>query len=79
MSSVPASYTPGSKIRVKLASVNTAYNGVFTITAINTSANTISFYNPVIANSASSGSPTTDSAARIGACTGNVYVVGILQ
>jgi len=79
VSSVPASYTPGSKIRVKLASANTAYNGVFTITAINTSTNTISFYNPAIANSASSGSPTTDGAARIGACTGNVYVVGILQ
>ena len=78
VSSVPVSYTPGSVIRVKTAAT-AAYNGVFTITAINTSANTISFYNPALANGASAGSPTVDAAAKIGACTGNVYVVGILQ
>ena len=78
VSSVPASYTPGSVIRIK-SSTTTAYNGVFTITAINTPANTISFYNPNVTTEGTSGSPTADTTGKIGACTGNVYVVGILQ
>lgn len=76
VTSVPASYTPGSVIRIK-SSTTTTYNGVFTITA--TTGTTISFYNPNVTTEGTSGSPTADSTGKIGACTGNVYVVGILQ
>lgn len=76
VASLPASYTAGSTIRVKSAT-NSAYNGVFQITA--TTSTSLSFYNPNITTDGSSGSPVTDTAAKIGACTGNVYVVGLLQ
>jgi len=76
VTSVPASYTPGSVIRIK-SSTTTTYNGVFTITA--TTGTTISFYNPNVTTEGTSGSPTADSTGKIGACTGSVYVVGILQ
>jgi hypothetical protein len=76
VSSVPASYTPGSTIRVKSATTTT-YNGVFQITAV--TGTSISFYNPNVTTEGTSGSPTADTTAKIGACTGNVYVVGLLQ
>lgn len=76
VTSVAASYTAGSKIRVKSAGT-AAYNGVFTITS--TTSTSLSFYNPNVTTEGTSGSPTSDATGKIGACTGNVYVVGFLQ
>jgi len=76
VSSLPASYTVGSTVRVKSATT-AGYNGVVTI--ISTTSTSFSYYNPSITTDGTAGSPVTDTSAKIGACTGSVYVVGLLQ
>ena len=72
VSSVPAWITAGAVVDV-LTVGNAAYNG--TVTVISTTATTFSYYNPSLTTEAS----TADTAGRIGALTGDVYVVGLLQ
>ena len=71
VASVPSWLTPGSVVDV-LTIGNAAYNG--TVTVISTTATTFSYYNPSLTTEAS----TADTAGRIGAITGDVYVVGLL-
>ena len=72
VASVPSWLTPGSVVDV-LTVGNAAYNG--TVTVISTTATTFSYYNPSLTTEAS----TADTAGRVGAITGDVYVVGLLQ
>ena len=71
VASVPAWITPGAVVDV-LTVGNAAYNG--TVTVISTTATTFSYYNPSLTTEAS----TADTAGRVGAITGDVYVVGLL-
>jgi len=72
VASVPVWLTPGAVVDV-LTVGNAAYNG--TVTVISVTATTFSYYNPSLTTEAS----TADTAGRIGALTGDVYVVGILM
>lgn len=72
VSSVPAWITAGAVVDV-LTVGNAAYNG--TVTVISATATTFSYYNPSLTTEAS----TADTAGRIGAITGDVYVVGLLS
>jgi len=72
VSSVPAWIVPGAVVNV-LTVGNAAYNG--TVTVLSKTSTTFSYYNPSLTTEAS----TADTAGRIGALTGDVYVVGILQ
>jgi len=72
VSSVPAWITAGAVVDV-LTVGNAAYNG--TVTVLSATATTFSYYNPSLTTEAS----TADTAGRIGALTGDVYVVGLLQ
>lgn len=69
---LPAGLIAGSQVTVKNAG-NAAYNGY--VTVISTTANSFSYYNPSLANEAS----TSDLATNFGAIVGDVYVVGLLQ
>jgi hypothetical protein len=71
VAAVPSWLTPGSVVDV-LTIGNAAYNG--TVTVISTTATTFSYYNPSLTTEAS----TADTAGRVGAITGDVYVVGLL-
>jgi len=71
VASVPAWITAGAVVDV-LTVGNAAYNG--TVTVISTTATTFSYYNPSLTTEAS----TADTAGRVGAITGDVYVVGLL-
>jgi hypothetical protein len=72
VSAVPSWLVAG--VQVKVQSVgNAAYNGL--VTVISTTSTTFSYYNPSIVTEAS----TADTAGRIGALTGDVCVVGLLQ
>jgi len=72
VASVPAWLTAGAVVNV-LTVGNAAYNG--TVTVLSVTATTFSYYNPSLVTEAS----TADTAGRIGALTGDVYVVGILM
>jgi hypothetical protein len=72
VSSVPSWLVAGVQVKV-LTVGNAAYNGF--VTVISTTATTFSYYNPSLTTEAS----TADTAGRIGAQTGDVYVVGLLQ
>lgn len=72
VAAVPTWLTPGSVVDV-LTVGNAAYNG--TVTVISTTATTFSYYNPSLTTEAS----TADTAGRVGAITGDVYVVGLLS
>jgi hypothetical protein len=72
VASVPAWITAGATVVVQSVG-NAAYNG--TVTVISATATTFSYYNPSLVTEAS----TADTAGRIGAITGDVYVVGLLQ
>jgi len=72
VASVPAWITAGAVVDV-LTVGNADYNG--TVTVISTTATTFSYYNPSLTTEAS----TADTAGRVGAITGDVYVVGLLQ
>jgi hypothetical protein len=72
VASVPAWLVAGASVKVQSVG-NAAYNGF--VTVISTTATTFSYYNPSIVTEAS----TADTAGRIGAITGDVYVVGFLQ
>ena len=72
VASVPAWITAGAVVDV-LTVGNAAYNG--TVTVISATATTFSYYNPSLTTEAS----TADTAGRIGAITGDVYVVGLLS
>jgi hypothetical protein len=72
VSSVPSWITAGAVVNV-LSVGNAAYNG--TVTVISKTSTTFSYYNPSLTTEAS----TADTAGRIGALTGDVYVVGLLQ
>ena len=72
VASVPSWITAGAVVKV-LTVGNAAYNG--TVQVISTTATTFSYYNASLTTEAS----TADTAGRIGALFGNVYVVGILQ
>lgn len=72
VASVPAWLVAGAKVKVQSVG-NAAYNGF--VTVISTTATTFSYYNPSIVTEAS----TADTAGRIGAIVGDVYVVGFLQ
>jgi hypothetical protein len=74
VSSVPAWLTAGTMVKV-LTVGNAAYNGLVKVISVNTVANTFSYYNPSLTTEAS----TADTAGRIGAVYGDVYVVGLLQ
>jgi len=71
VSSVPAWITPGAVVNV-LSVGNAAYNG--TVTVLSKTSTTFSYYNPSIVTEAT----TADTAGRIGALTGTVYVTGLL-
>ena len=72
VSSVPSWLVAG--VQVKVQSIgNAAYNGL--VTVLSTTSTTFSYYNPSLTTEAS----TADTAGRIGAITGDVYVVGLLQ
>jgi hypothetical protein len=71
VSSVPAWITAGAVVNV-LSVGNAAYNG--TVTVISKTSTTFSYYNPSLTTEAS----TADTAGRIGALTGDVYVTGLL-
>ena len=72
VSSVPSWLVAG--VQVKVQSIgNAAYNGL--VTVLSTTSTTFSYYNPSLTTEAS----TADTAGRIGALTGDVYVVGILM
>jgi hypothetical protein len=72
VASVPAWLVAGAKVKVQSVG-NAAYNGF--VTVISTTATTFSYYNPSLVTEAS----TADTAGRIGAIVGDVYVVGFLQ
>ena len=72
VASVPAWLVAGASVKVQSVG-NAAYNGF--VTVISTTATTFSYYNPSIVTEAS----TADTAGRIGAIVGDVYVVGFLQ
>jgi hypothetical protein len=72
VASVPSWITAGATVVVQSVG-NAAYNG--TVTVISKTATTFSYYNPSLVTEAS----TADTAGRIGAITGDVYVVGLLQ
>jgi hypothetical protein len=72
VASVPAWLVAGANVKVQSVG-NAAYNGF--VTVISTTATTFSYYNPSIVTEAS----TADTAGRIGAIVGDVYVVGFLQ
>ena len=71
VSSVPSWLVAGVKVNV-LTIGNAAYNGL--VTVLSTTSTTFSYYNPSLTTEAS----TADSAGRIGALTGDVYVAGYL-
>ena len=71
VSSVPSWLVAG--VQVKVQSIgNAAYNGL--VTVLSTTSTTFSYYNPSLTTEAS----TADTAGRIGAITGDVYVAGYL-
>lgn len=71
VSSVPSWLVAG--VQVKVQSIgNAAYNGL--VTVLSTTSTTFSYYNPSLTTEAS----TADTAGRIGAITGDVYVTGYL-
>jgi len=72
VASVPSWLVPGAKVKV-LTVGNAAYNGL--VTVISTTSTTFSYYNPSLVSEAS----TADTAGRIGAIYGDVYVLGLLQ
>ena len=72
VSSVPTWLVAGVKVNV-LTIGNAAYNGL--VTVLSTTSTTFSYYNASLTTEAS----TADTAGRIGAITGDVYVVGLLQ
>jgi hypothetical protein len=72
VSSIPDWLIPGARVKV-LTVGNAAYNGLVKVIA--TTATTFSYYNPSLTTEAS----TADTAGRIGAIYGDVYVVGLLQ
>jgi len=72
VAAIPSWLTPGSVVDV-LTVGNAAYNG--TVTVISTTGTTFSYYNPSLTTEAS----TADTAGRVGAITGDVYVVGLLS
>jgi hypothetical protein len=72
VSSVPSWLVAGVQVKV-LSIGNAAYNGL--VTVLSTTSTTFSYYNPSLTTEAS----TPDNAGRIGAITGDVYVVGFLQ
>jgi len=72
VASVPTWLVAGVQVNV-LSVGNVAYNGV--VTVLSKTATTFSYYNPSLTTEAS----TADTAGRIGAITGDVYVVGFLQ
>ena len=71
VSSVPTWLVPGAKVKV-LTVGNAAYNGL--VTVLSTTSTTFSYYNPSLTTEAS----TADTAGRIGAIYGYVYVTGLL-
>ena len=72
VASVPAWLVAGAKVKV-LTVGNAAYNGL--VTVLSTTSSTFSYYNSSLTTEAS----TADTAGRIGALYGDVYVVGLLQ
>ena len=71
VSSVPSWLVAG--VQVKVQSIgNAAYNGL--VTVLSTTSTTFSYYNTSLTTEAS----TADTAGRIGAITGDVYVTGYL-
>jgi len=72
VASVPAWLVAGAKVKV-LSVGNAAYNGL--VTVLSTTSTTFSYYNASLTTEAS----TADTAGRIGAIYGDVYVVGLLQ
>ena len=71
VSSVPSWLVAGVQVKV-LTIGNAAYNGL--VTVLSTTSTTFSYYNPSLTTEAS----TADTAGRIGAITGDVYVTGYL-
>jgi len=71
VSSVPSWLVPGVMVKV-LTIGNAAYNGL--VQVISTTSTTFSYYNPSLTTEAS----TADTAGRIGAIYGDVYVTGYL-
>ena len=71
VSSVPTWLVAGVQVKV-LTIGNAAYNGL--VTVLSTTSTTFSYYNPSLTTEAS----TADTAGRIGAITGDVYVTGYL-
>lgn len=71
VASVPAWIVAGAKVKV-LTVGNAAYNGL--VTVLSTTSTTFSYYNPSLTTEAS----TVDTAGRIGAIYGDVYVTGLL-
>ena len=71
VSSVPSWLVAGVRVNV-LTIGNAAYNGL--VTVLSTTSTTFSYYNPSLTTEAS----TADTAGRIGAITGDVYVTGYL-
>ena len=71
VSSVPSWLVAGVQVKV-LTIGNAAYNGL--VTVLSTTITTFSYYNPSLTTEAS----TADTAGRIGAITGDVYVTGYL-
>jgi len=72
VASVPSWLVAGAKVKV-LTVGNAAYNGL--VTVLSATSTTFSYYNPSLTTEAS----TADTAGRIGAIYGDVYVVGLLQ
>ena len=71
VSSVPSWLVAGVQVKV-LTIGNAAYNGL--VTVLSTTSTTFSYYNPSLTTETS----TADTAGRIGAITGDVYVAGYL-
>ena len=71
VASVPSWLTAGTMVDI-LTVGNVGYNG--SVSIISVTSTTISYYNPSVATEAS----TADTAGRIGALQGNVYVAGFL-
>jgi len=71
VSSVPSWLVPGVMVKV-LTIGNAAYNGL--VQVLSTTSTTFSYYNPSLTTEAS----TADTAGRIGAIYGDVYVTGYL-
>jgi len=72
VSSVPSWLVAGAKVKV-LTVGNAAYNGL--VTVLSATSTTFSYYNPSLTTEAS----TADTAGRVGAIYGDVYVTGLLQ